>query len=147
MGFEPTGAERPTRSPGARTRPDYATPPRMTQFFQAEGVGFEPTGAQGPRRFRVARTRPDYATPPRYFTVPSQIAIILKSHSPAKYTDVHVRKTSAYPTQQLETADFGSKTLRRFPFESPEGDFADEAHNFSCRIYSIDKPRRKGQRS
>ena len=43
--------------------------------------------------------------------------------------------------QQLETAGFGSKTaLRPFPFESPEGDFADEARNFSCRICSIDKP-------
>ena len=44
--------------------------------------------------------------------------------------------------QQLETAGFGSKTaLRRFPFDSPEEDFADEARNFSCRICSIDKPR------
>ncbi len=44
--------------------------------------------------------------------------------------------------QQLETAGFGSKiALRRFPFQSPEGDFADEARNFSCRICSIDKPR------
>ena len=42
--------------------------------------------------------------------------------------------------QQLETAGFGSKTaLRPFPFESPEGDFADEARNFSCRICSMDK--------
>ncbi len=40
--------------------------------------------------------------------------------------------------QQLETAGFGSKTaLRRFPFESPEGDFADEARNFSCRICKV----------
>ena len=44
--------------------------------------------------------------------------------------------------QQLETAGFGSKTaLWRFPFESPEGNFADEARNFSCRICSMDKPR------
>ncbi len=43
--------------------------------------------------------------------------------------------------QQLEIAGFGSQTApRRFPFESPEGDFADEARNFSCRICSIDKP-------
>ena len=43
--------------------------------------------------------------------------------------------------QQLETAGFGSKTaLRRFLFESPKGDFADGARNFSCRICSIDKP-------
>ena len=41
--------------------------------------------------------------------------------------------------QQLETAGFGSKTAsRRFPFESPEGDFVDEARNFSCRICSIE---------
>ena len=40
--------------------------------------------------------------------------------------------------QQLETPGFGSKTaLRRFPFESPEGDFAGEARNFSYRICSI----------
>ena len=32
--------------------------------------------------------------------------------------------------QPLETAGFSGKTaLRRFPFESPEGDFADEARN------------------
>ncbi len=32
--------------------------------------------------------------------------------------------------QQLETAGFGGKiTLRRFPFDSPEGDFADEARD------------------
>ena len=43
--------------------------------------------------------------------------------------------------QQLETAGFSSKTaLRRFLFESPKGDFADGARNFSCRICSIDKP-------
>ncbi len=45
--------------------------------------------------------------------------------------------------QKLETAGFGSKTaVRRFPFQSPEGDFADEARNFSCRKCSIDKPQR-----
>ena len=43
--------------------------------------------------------------------------------------------------QQLETAGFGSKTaLRWFPFESPKGNLADEARNFSCRICSTDKP-------
>ena len=49
--------------------------------------------------------------------------------------------------QQLETEGFGSKTApRRFPCESPEGDFADEARNFSCRIYSIHKPHRASLR-
>ena len=48
---------------------------------------------------------------------------------------------SMLDAQQLETAGFGSKTApRRFPFESPEGDFADEACNFSCRIWSSDTP-------
>ena len=48
---------------------------------------------------------------------------------------------SMLDAQQLETAGFGSKTaLRRFLFESPKGDFADGARNFSCRICSIDKP-------
>ncbi len=37
---------------------------------------------------------------------------------------------SMLDAQQLETAGFSSKiALRRFPCESPEGDFADEARN------------------
>ncbi len=43
---------------------------------------------------------------------------------------------------QLETAGFGSKTaLRRFPFESPEEDFADEARNFSRGHVALISPR------
>ncbi len=50
--------------------------------------------------------------------------------------------------RQLETEGFGSKpALQRFPCESPEGNFADEARNFSCRICSIDKPRMPGDES
>ncbi len=54
---------------------------------------------------------------------------------------------STLDAQQLEIAGFGNKTaLRRFPFESPEGDFADEARNFSYRMYSIDKSQPVGRR-
>lgn len=63
VGFEPTIPRGDTRSPGARTRPDYATSPRVCDW-KAEREGFEPSRAVNPTRFRDARTRPDYATSP-----------------------------------------------------------------------------------